>query len=502
MEQYKMFELMFEGSCPNGSEAVVDLEAVFTNGGESKVVKGFYKGNGTYAVRFLPEKEGVYKWKVSGCMEACGEETCVKAADGSAHGIVRAVGTHFEYADGTPFKPFGTTIYAMMHQKEELIRQTYETLAAAPFNKVRYCVFPKHYDYNHNEPELFAFEKDEDGKWDVNRPCFAFWDHFESGILKLQEMGIQTDLILFHPYDCWGFSALSLEECKIYLDYLLRRFSAIPSIWWSMANEYDLMMKHPIEHWHAFEQFIVENDPYHHLLGNHNCIKFYDNSRPNITHCCVQTAWMEKAAEWMRKFNKPVVYDECCYEGNLPHNWGNISAFEMVHRFWSACTVGAYCTHGEVFLSEDEVLWWAKGGVLKGESPKRIAFLRSILEELPGYLEEWESKWVADAENEEFRKVMERFGLLRKSISEAELDALDRKDKDCRGHYEDKVFLQYLGRHCNGLLSWKLPEGHKYRVEVIDVWNMTRETVLTQCSGNIEVKLPGREGMAVLAVEE
>ena len=150
MEQYRMFELRFESSRPKGSEAVVDLEAVFTNGGESKTVKGFYAGNGIYAVRFLPEKEGVYTWRVSGCVEASGEECCVKAAGGKAHGIVRAVGTHFEYEDGTPFKPFGTTIYAMMHQKETLIGQTWETLASAPFNKVRYCVFPKHYDYNHN----------------------------------------------------------------------------------------------------------------------------------------------------------------------------------------------------------------------------------------------------------------------------------------------------------------------------------------------------------------
>lgn len=501
MELYKMFELNFEGDRPSGSETVVDLEAVFTNGSESKRVKGFYKGNGIYAVRFLPEKEGVYQWKVSGCVEACGEEICVKAPDGKAHGIVRAVGTHFEYEDGTPFKPFGTTIYAMMHQEEALIGQTYETLASAPFNKVRHCVFPKHYDYNHNEPELFAFEKDENGEWDVNRPCYAFWEHFESGILKLEELGIQTDLILFHPYDHWGFASLSLEQSKIYLDYLLRRFSAIPSVWWSMANEYDLMLEHPIEHWYEFEQFIVDNDPYHHLLGNHNCMKYYDNSRPNITHCCMQTAWVEKAAEWMRKFNKPVVYDECCYEGNLPQNWGNISAFELVHRFWSVCTVGAYCTHGEVFLSEDEVLWWAKGGVLKGESPKRIAFLRSILEELPGCLEEWSSAPAADGEQPEVQKMMERFRQLRASLSEAELDALERKDKDCKGRCGDRVFLQYLGRHCNGRLEWTLPEGHRYRVEVIDVWNMTREIILEEGSGHIEVKLPGKEGMAVIAIE-
>ncbi len=40
---------------------------------------------------------------------------------------------------------------------------TLATLAAAPFNKLRMCVFPKHYDYNHNEPEHHPFERDPSG---------------------------------------------------------------------------------------------------------------------------------------------------------------------------------------------------------------------------------------------------------------------------------------------------------------------------------------------------
>ena len=60
----------------------------------------------------------------------------------------------------------------------------------------------------------------------------------------------------------------------------------------------------------------------------------------------------------------------------------------MVNRFWKVTTSGGYCTHGEVFLDpqqeniDEAVLWWAKGGSLHGESPKRIAFLRKIMEEI------------------------------------------------------------------------------------------------------------------------
>lgn len=108
-------------------------------------------------MRFLPEVPGLWHYKVSGCVEAEGSVEVEAAKNG--HGLVRAKELHFVYQDGTPFYPFGTTVYALMHQEEGLVEQTMESLKNAPFNKVRFCVFPKHYDYNHNEPPCYAFEK-------------------------------------------------------------------------------------------------------------------------------------------------------------------------------------------------------------------------------------------------------------------------------------------------------------------------------------------------------
>ena len=71
----------------------------------------------------------------------------------------------------------------------------------------------------------------------------------------------------------------------------------------------------------------------------------------------------------------------------------------MTRNFWHTTVQGGYCTHGETFLpgtqegekatrtGEKDVVWWAKGGRLNGESPARIAFLREIIESLPGPLE-------------------------------------------------------------------------------------------------------------------
>jgi len=73
----------------------------------------------------------------------------------------------------------------------------------------------------------------------------------------------------------------------------------------------------------------------------------------------------------------------CQYEGNIPRRWGNISAQEMVRRFWLGTARGSYVGHGETYLHPEEILWWSKGGVLHGESLRRIAFLRRIIEEGP-----------------------------------------------------------------------------------------------------------------------
>lgn len=507
MKQFETFELSLCGQEPDGSYVKVDVSAEFTLDGNTTVVKGFYAGNGIYKVRFYPEKTGCYHYKVKGIVTSEGDVVC-EGAKVSSHGIVRADKTHFRHADKTWFHPFGTTVYALAHQDKALIDQTMETLKSAPFNKIRMCVFPKDYDYNHNEPDYYAFEKKGDQKWEVHKPCFAFWDALEDRIKQLDDMGIQCDLILLHPYDRWGFAKLTMEETRVYLDYLTRRLSAFPNIWWSLANEFDLM-ESSIADWEAIASYVHEQDPYCHLLSNHNCLLFWDFANANTTHICLQIKSVDKINDTIEKYQKPLMVDECCYEGNIAHEWGNISAFEMVTRFWKTCAMGGYCTHGETYLSEDEILWWSRGGVLKGESSKRIGFLREILEAMPGPLtfaakdfgslnkEKFEALKASDApetkENLWLKLVF--------SLSWEEIEKPLASGKLYLGAYEDQAFLQYYDRHCIAVGTLNLPEDGEYNIDVIDAWEMTREPLLYGVSGKVEFKLPGKEGIAVLALK-
>lgn len=44
-----------------------------------------------------------------------------------------------------------------------------------------------------------------------------------------------------------------------------------------------------------------------------------------------------EVSEWRSLYQKPIVVDECAYEGNIDFGWGNISGEEMTRRFWKGC---------------------------------------------------------------------------------------------------------------------------------------------------------------------
>jgi hypothetical protein len=394
-ERWGLFELALAGPQEGNPFLDVELAARFTQGDRSFGPQGFYDGDGVYRVRFMPDALGEWTYTTRSNRPQLDGKTgrfvCVAPASGN-HGPVRVSNTyHFAYADATPYFQVGTTCYAWVHQPEALQQQTLKTLGAAPFNKIRFCVFPKSYAYNVNEPERFAFVHGPDGKFDFTRFDPAFWRHFEERLADLARLGIEADLILFHPYDRWGFATMPPEADDRYLRYAAARLAAHRNVWWSLANEYDLMAPGTKNHrgnktmddWDRFFQILQKHDPYGHLRGIHNCRAFYDHSKPWVTHASIQSSSLAQGAEFREKYRKPIVFDECKYEGNIPQGWGNISAQEMVRRFWIGTLRGAYVGHGETYKHPEDILWWSKGGVLHGESPARIALLKQVMTAVP-----------------------------------------------------------------------------------------------------------------------
>ena len=148
------------------------------------------------------------------------------------------------------------------------------------------------------------------------------------------------------------------------------------------------------------------------------------------------------------------------YEGNHPNVWGNISPQEMTRRFWDALCRGGYGGHGETYV--DENIWWSHGGELKGESPKRIAFMKQILEDAPsGGLKPKAMDW----------------------------------DDTCGVPEDDDIskmsgyHLFYYGIARPLFRHYYIDDENTYSVEIIDTWNMTVEKV-GEFKGRFKINLP------------
>ena len=396
VERWGVFEVALPGPEDGNPFTDVTLSARFTRGREAVTVPGFYDGDGTYRIRFSPPEQGAWTYRTRSNRPALDNKSGrvdVTAPKGANHGPVRVHATfHLAFADGTPFYQVGTTCYAWTHQTEALQEQTLKTLAGAPFNKLRMCVFPKSYTYNANEPATFPFARSADKTFDFTRFDPANWRHFERRILDLQKLGIEADVILFHPYDRWGFAEMDDAADDRYLRYAIARLSAYRNVWWSLANEYDFMIpplrngqrgNKQMEDWDRFFSILEKEDPHARLRGIHHAARMYDHAKAWVTHASIQHRDLTQVLGWRDRYRKPVVVDECRYEGNIPNSWGNISGPEMVRQFWIGTVCGGYVGHGETLKHPQDILWWSKGGVLHGESPPRIAFLRKTMEALP-----------------------------------------------------------------------------------------------------------------------
>lgn len=456
VEKYGVFELTLKGSDAGNPFIDLQLTATFTQGNKTFTPEGFYDGNGTYKIRFMPDQEGEWTYTTASnhndLNNKKGSFICTPSAKNK--GPVRVRNTfNFAYADGTPFYPFGTTIYEWSFQPEDKKAQTIASLKASPFNKARMLAIPP-YKANYLEGPgkltVFPFMGSSKADWDFSRFNPLFFQRLEADIKQLNEIGVQADLILFRPYDKgkWGFDMMNDATNQRYLRYMIARFAAFENVWWSLCNENSFIKHLSDEDWDRYFQVVQQYDPYGHLRSIHNADRIYDYNKPWVTHVSLQYYNAVKVfgvSPLLRDmYKKPIVHDEINYEGNIPSRWGQLTGEEMTRRFWIAFIGGAYATHGEALQGG----WISGGGKLTGTSPARIAFLKKIVEAGPA----------------EGLRPLDQYYLL-----------------NTAGKYGD-YYLIYFGEQTPGSWTFLLPDdelkkGMRFKVDIIDTWNMTIKPV-------------------------
>ena len=154
VEKYGLFEYRFTLKVEKPFS--LKVRARFTsNSGKEIIVNGFYDGDDTFAIRFMPEEEGVYIFGILSNIKV--RKGSFKCTPSSHNGRIVANGAHLESIDGTPHFSVGTTCYALFYQDEKIREETLVELGKGYFNKIRICVFPKFYKYNEEEPDIYPF---------------------------------------------------------------------------------------------------------------------------------------------------------------------------------------------------------------------------------------------------------------------------------------------------------------------------------------------------------
>jgi hypothetical protein len=454
IEKWDVFELTLNGPSTGNPFMGTTLTGRFTNGDKVYEQEGYYDGNGVYKIRFMPDKEGTWNYVTTSNKKELnnkkGSFVCTSPSK-SNHGPVRVQGTyHFQYEDGTPFHPFGTTIYEWPFQEDETKKQTIESLRSGPFNKARFLAVPPYKERYMNGPlkiTVFPFEGTSRDNWDFSRFNPEYFKNIDECVRQLRDIGVEADLILFRPYDKgkWGFDMAGQEVNKHFARYMVARYGAYRNIWWSLCNENSFIKNMTDKDWDELFQLVQEKDPYHHLRSIHNADRIYDYTKPWVTHVSYQYYNVVKApfgtAILRDIYKKPVVNDEINYEGDIDSRWGQLSGEELVFRFWNALIGGGYATHGESYKSSP---WISNGGRLTGTSPSRIAFLRKIVETGPA----------------------------------GGLEPIDQYYEINMAGKAGDYYLIYFGKETLSKWDVVLPKrelavGTKFKADIIDTWNMT-----------------------------
>ena len=411
VNRWDVFEISLEGPSNGNPFTQQRLQGIFTGKNESVVTEGFYDGNGIYKIRFMPSFPGRYSFILKGSFldSTLSGRFVVNEASEKNHGPVRTANTyHFSYEDGTTYHPVGTISHGWHLKYDGDIAASLKALKSSGFNKVRFSIFPRHNEYNLDDPQYFPYEgtpmsthvlnaenaKEYNGESEGSHFDFAkfnteYFRHLESCIVELGKAGIEADLVLFHPYDRWGFSTMSDKQNDLYLSYVTNRLACYHNVWWSLADGWDVDQHKTLKDWEHYADLLVRRDPYHHLRSIHNYREIYDSTRPWITHASIHVDDLYKCAEntdhFRIRFHKPIVMDDLGSEGDLPSGWGSLSAQDLTRRFWETAMRGGYPGHSETYLEDPEHIWSEHGTILRGESWQRAVFLRHILDEVPGY---------------------------------------------------------------------------------------------------------------------
>eukprot|EP01084_Bolivina_argentea_P070037 127400_1 len=338
IEKWDQFEISFPNGPQNGNpfmDYIISANFTFINNTKNSdnlpfIVDGFYDGNGKYLIRFMPNQIGIWSYKVTSNIISIngkyGSFECIPATSNNLGPIVSTyklidnttqfIRPHFIYFESKkPFYQTGTTAYGITHTSLELQNITMNTVknlrSKNIFNKIRFLIFPQYYMYSRLKPLYFPYlGSKENNFYNFTQFDVRYWQNLDKMIKTFQSHNMISDVILFSNYsygfgnfDCIGgtnSSNYNITMDLFYIKYLVSRLASYRLVWYSMANEFDLVnCKNKGKHnkppefpiWDAYFKYLLQIDPYRNPVKQksiHQSSLMYNYSQPWTTHFSIQ----------------------------------------------------------------------------------------------------------------------------------------------------------------------------------------------------------------------
>ena len=373
VELYGVFELAHQQRA-QGNPFQAEMEGLFLHeAGQRLRLEGFYDGDATYRLRFMPTAPGIWRYRVNlaGRLVERGAIRCVPS---QATGPLRQDPEHpyhFLLANGAPFYPLGNTAYnaivAYRHDRPAFVRFL-DYYAARHFNWMRFFLhqttWPTLGDViwpwggSPEEPDFAAFNLDT-------------FSETEGVIRELGARGMIASVILLHPHDASLRQAGPdvMHVCKGLFRYAVARLGAYWNVVWNVANEWQRGLTLSYDELDELGWYLHTVDPYQRLTACHHYgrFEFYDKAWTDMSSL-QHRGLPHEVNQWIlqnRCFAKPVINEEYGYEGDNhgpPNDPDNVR-----HDHWAIAMAGGYGTYGD-----------------KTKGPKVAVYFSSVLEDAIG----------------------------------------------------------------------------------------------------------------------
>ena len=401
----------------------VSLKATFSHAGGQKItVDGFYDGDRTWKVRFMPTRLGQWSYTTVSGDSALNGKTgsldCVPVQKPYLHGPLKAEGFHFRYADGQ--RPFLiSTRLSCQFAGSDVWNDLIPFLQENRINRVLFMIG----GIRGTVKDLYG---DKGGDlWSYNTEAFKEIDAFIQALRRAEIIASPY----FYYFDDRFQRQLTPEQDEAFLRYAMARFGAFANVMPVLSNEVELKYterKDPsydprTDAWanrmgKLLRQLSVFGQP----VTVHNPMESYEATNPSfftLLHDWPYT-WADLmlrqaqvgalgeapeltddvaepiVADWnarafarhndlligLRRFKIPVVNEEPGYEMRGDRSWDGQTSETMRATFWTAALAGAYTMWGSAgtYDLNDPLPEMQDSG-----TPADLRLLAGIFERLP-----------------------------------------------------------------------------------------------------------------------